>query len=133
MKPIFTPPSGDASDLPSVDDAVFLPGANQTGGNDTSARSSGQSGKPADNLGMIMRIPVTIKAVLGSAVMPVAQLVRLGRGAIIPLDRRVGEPVDVVVNGQVVARGEVVVLDENGSRFGISLTEVMTRDSRSNV
>ena len=77
------------------------------------------------NLDMIMRIPVTVKVVLGSATMPVANLTKLGRGAIIPLDRRVGEPVDVMVNGRVVARGEVVVVDEATSRFGISLTEVV--------
>ena len=76
-------------------------------------------------LDMIMRIPVTVKVVLGSATMPVANLTKLGRGAIIPLDRRVGEPVDVMVNGRVVARGEVVVVDEATSRFGISLTEVV--------
>ena len=79
----------------------------------------------AGNLDMIMRIPVTVKVVLGSATMPVANLTKLGRGAIIPLDRRVGEPVDVMVNGRVVARGEVVVVDEATSRFGISLTEVV--------
>jgi flagellar motor switch protein FliN/FliY len=77
------------------------------------------------NLEMVMRIPVTVKIVLGSTTMPVASLVKLGRGAIIPLDRRVGEPVDVVVNGRIVARGEVVVVDEATSRFGISLTEVV--------
>lgn len=77
------------------------------------------------NLDTIMRIPVTVKVVLGSTSMPVASLVKLGRGAVIPLDRRVGEPVDVVVNGRVVARGEVVVVDEATSRFGISLTEVV--------
>jgi flagellar motor switch protein FliN len=77
------------------------------------------------NLEMVMRIPVTVQIVLGSATMPVANLVKLGRGAVVPLDRRVGEPVDVVVNGRVVARGEVVVLDEDSSRFGISLTEVI--------
>lgn len=77
------------------------------------------------NLEMVMRIPVTVQIVLGSATMPVSNLVKLGRGAVVPLDRRVGEPVDVVVNGRVVARGEVVVLDEDSSRFGISLTEVI--------
>jgi flagellar motor switch protein FliN/FliY len=79
----------------------------------------------ADNLDMIMRIPVTVKVVLGSAMMPVANLTKLGRGAVIALDRRVGEPVDVMVNGRVVARGEVVVVDESTSRFGISLTEIV--------
>lgn len=72
-----------------------------------------------------MRIPVTLKVVLGSATMPVASLVKLARGAIVPLDRRVGEAVDVVVNGRVVARGEVVVVDEATSRFGVSLTEIV--------
>jgi len=77
------------------------------------------------NLEMVMRIPVTVQVVLGSANMPVANLVKLGRGAVVPLDRRVGEPVDLMVNGRVVARGEVVVVDEDSSRFGISLTEVL--------
>jgi len=77
------------------------------------------------NMEMVMRIPVTVKIVLGSATMPVANLMRLGRGAVIPLDRRVGEPVDMVVNGRVVARGEVVVVGEDSSRFGITLTEVV--------
>jgi flagellar motor switch protein FliN/FliY len=84
-----------------------------------------EAAAPARNLDMVMRIPVTMKIVLGSATMPVASLVKLGRGAVIPLDRRVGEPVDVVVNGRVVARGEVVVVEEGTSRFGIKLTEVV--------
>jgi len=84
-----------------------------------------QSPSPtAGHLEAIMRIPVSVQVVLGSATMPVSGLVKLGRGAVIPLDRRVGEPVDVVVNGRVIARGEVVVMDEGTSRFGISLTEV---------
>jgi len=85
-----------------------------------------ESPPPERNLDMIMRIPVSVQVVLGSASMPVSGLVKLGRGAIIPLDRRVGEPVDVVVNGRVIARGEVVVMEEGSSRFGISLTEVVT-------
>ena len=94
---------------------------------DSGTGGAPREGAPAilPNLEMIMRIPVTVQIVLGSATMPVANLVKLGRGAVVPLDRRVGEPVDVVVNGRVVARGEVVVLDEDSSRFGISLTEVI--------
>ena len=53
---------------------------------------------------------------------------KLGRGAVVPLDHRVGEPVDVVVNGRVVARGEVVVVEDDTSRFGVSLTEVIGAD-----
>jgi flagellar motor switch protein FliN/FliY len=78
---------------------------------------------------MILRIPVTVQIVLGTATMPVANLAKLGRGAVVPLDKRIGEPVDVVVNGKVVARGEVVVVDEDNSRFGIQLTEVLDHNA----
>ncbi|MBX9931923.1 MAG: flagellar motor switch protein FliN [Methylobacterium sp.] len=77
------------------------------------------------NLDSILRIPVLIQVVLGSATMPVADLMKLGRGAIVPLDHRVGEPVDITVNGRVVARGEIVVVEEDNSRFGVSLTEIV--------
>ncbi|MFD2031550.1 flagellar motor switch protein FliN [Ancylobacter dichloromethanicus] len=73
----------------------------------------------------LLRVPVTLQVVLGSASLPVARLMKLGRGAIVPLDRRVGEPVDIVVNGRIIARGEVVVVDEDNSRFGVSLTEIV--------
>lgn len=78
------------------------------------------------NLGSVMRIPVQMQVVLGSATMPVASLMKLGRGAIVPLDHRVGEPVEVVVNGRVIARGEVVVVEDDNSRFGVSLTELVS-------
>lgn len=89
--------------------------------------SAGRDGKGESvrNLDSILRIPVTIQVVLGSATMPVSNLMKLGRGAIVPLDHRVGEPVDVVVNGRVIARGEVVVVEDDNSRFGISLTEIV--------
>ncbi len=79
----------------------------------------------AGNLDRVLRIPVTLKVLLGSASMPIVQLTKLGRGAVIPLDRRVGEPVDVLINGRIIARGEIVVLDEEGSRFGVTLTEMI--------
>lgn len=74
----------------------------------------------------VMRIPVGVQIVLGSARMPVSKLMSLTRGAIIPLDRKVGDMVDIVVNDRIVARGEVVVLDEEASRFGVSVREVVT-------
>jgi flagellar motor switch protein FliN/FliY len=83
----------------------------------------------APNYETILKIPVTVQVVLGSTSMPVASLMKLGRGAVISLDQRVGEPVSVVVNGRVVARGEVVVVDEDSSRFGVSLTEIVTSSS----
>jgi len=81
----------------------------------------------------ILKIPVTVQVVLGSTSMPVASLMKLGRGAVISLDQRVGEPVNVMVNGRVVARGEVVVVDEDSSRFGVSLTEIVTSSNAENA
>ena len=77
------------------------------------------------NLAAILSIPVTVQVVLGSTSLPVASLLKLARGAIVSLDQRVGNPVDVVVNGTVVARGEIVVVDEATQRFGVSLLEVV--------
>jgi flagellar motor switch protein FliN/FliY len=77
------------------------------------------------NVDSVLRIPVTVQVVLGSAMMPVSNLLKIGRGAVITLDRRVGEPVDVVVNGRTIARGELVVVEDENSRFGISLTEII--------
>jgi flagellar motor switch protein FliN/FliY len=79
----------------------------------------------ARNLDMILKIPVAVQVMLGSAKMPVADLMKLNRGAIVALDHRIGEPVDVVVNGRIVARGEMVMLDEDTSRFGVALTEIV--------
>lgn len=78
------------------------------------------------NLGAILSIPVTVQVVLGSTTLPVAGLMKLARGAIVSLDQRVGDPVDVVVNGTVIARGEIVVVDEASQRFGVSLLEVVS-------
>ena len=79
----------------------------------------------------VMRIPVSVQVVLGSTKMSVADLMKLSNGSIVPLDSRVGEPVDVVVNGRVVARGELVVMDDDNTRFGISLTEVVGAQQQS--
>jgi flagellar motor switch protein FliN/FliY len=91
---------------------------------DLAARAAEETSR-LSNLEPIMRIPVTVQVLLGSATMPVADLMKLGRGAVIPLDHRVGEPVEVVVNGRIVARGAVVVVEDDNSRFGVSLTEIV--------
>lgn len=83
-------------------------------------------GSTQTSIDTILRIPVNLQVVLGSCTMPVAQLMKLGRGQVVALDHRVGEPVDIVVNGRVIARGEVVVVDDDSSRFGVSLTEIVT-------
>jgi flagellar motor switch protein FliN len=78
----------------------------------------------ARRIDSILRIPVVLQVVVGSATLPVSSLLKLGRGAVVPLDHRIGDPVDVVVNGRTIARGEVVVVEEDGARFGVSLTEI---------
>lgn len=59
--------------------------------------------------------------------MPVANLMKLGRGAVMTFDKQIGDPVDMVVNGRVIARGEVIVLEDDTSRFGVSRTEIISR------
>ena len=67
-------------------------------------------------------VPVHVSAVLGSSSMQVSQLLKLSRGAVIELDRKVGEAIDVFVNNRLVARGEVVVVDDH---LGITMTEII--------
>jgi flagellar motor switch protein FliN/FliY len=93
----------------------------------TEAGDNGESlavSQPNRNLDTILRIPVSVQVILGSAMMPVSNLLKLGRGAVIPLDHRVGEPVDIIVNGRVIARGEIVVVEDDNARLGVSLTEI---------
>ena len=78
----------------------------------------------SDNLSLenVYDIPVQVSVVLGRTAMSVSQLLKLGRGAVIELDRKVGEPVDILVNDRLVARGEVVVVDD---RIGVTMTEII--------
>jgi flagellar motor switch protein FliN/FliY len=78
------------------------------------------------NNGVIMNIPVDVQIVLGSAEMPVSELMALQKGSTVALNRRIGEPVDVMVNGRKIAKGEITVLEHDPSRFGIRLTEIIT-------
>jgi flagellar motor switch protein FliN/FliY len=102
-----------------------MTGSEETSSASTKGDSVGGPKDGAANYETILKIPVTVQVVLGTTSMPVASLMKLGRGAVIALDQRVGEPVNVVVNGRIVARGEVVVVDEASSRFGVSLTEIV--------
>ncbi|MDG4907362.1 flagellar motor switch protein FliN [Mesorhizobium sp. WSM4898] len=76
------------------------------------------------NSSIIMTIPVDVQIILGSTEMPVSELMALQKGSTVALNRRIGEPVDVVVNGRRIARGEVTVLEHDPTRFGIRLTEI---------
>jgi flagellar motor switch protein FliN/FliY len=84
----------------------------------------------ARDLEAVYDIPVTVSAVLGRTTMQVSQLLKLGRGAVVELDRKLGEAIDVYVNNRLVARGEVVMVDDN--RLGITMTEIVKADRAGN-
>lgn len=79
----------------------------------------------ARELEAVYDIPVQVSAVLGKASMQVSQLLKLGRGAVVELDRKVGEAIDIYVNNRLVARGEVVVVED---RLGVTMTEIIKMD-----
>lgn len=89
------------SDLPAVDDA---------------------GEKTAADLATVFDVPVNISAVLGKSHMSVAQLLKLNKGSVLELDRKVGEAIDIFVNNRLIARGEVVVVDD---RLGVTMTEII--------
>lgn len=76
------------------------------------------------NMDLIMDIPIDVQIILGASRMQVSGLMNLTEGAIISLDRRIGEPVDLMVNGRLIGRGEITVLEDDETRFGIRLIEV---------
>ena len=93
----------------------FTPTAPDAGAADGMERS-------AADLAAVYDVPVNIQAVLGRSHLEVASLLRLTRGSVIELDRKVGEAIDIYVNNRLVARGEVVVVDE---RLGVTMTEII--------
>lgn len=81
--------------------------------------------RSAADLAAVYDVPVNIQAVLGHANMEVASLLRLNRGSVIELDRKVGEAIDIFVNNRLVARGEVVLVED---RLGVTMTEIIKAD-----
>lgn len=75
-----------------------------------------------NDLEAVYDIPVKVSAILGKTSMKVSQLLKLNKGAIIELDKKVGEAIDIYVNNSLVARGEVVVVDD---KLGITMTEIV--------
>jgi flagellar motor switch protein FliN/FliY len=84
------------------------------------------SSRSARELEAVYDIPVTVSAVLGKTTMQVSQLLKLGRGAVVELDRKLGEAIDIYVNNRLVARGEVVMVDD--TRLGVTMTEIVKGD-----
>jgi flagellar motor switch protein FliN/FliY len=92
----------------------------------TEANTPRPAGATVRDLEAVYDIPVQVSAVLGRATMQVSQLLKLGRGAVVELDRKLGEAVDIYVNNRLVARGEVVMVDDN--RLGVTMTEIVKAD-----
>src|ERR1700719_5302035 len=94
--------------------------------NDLGPNAAGGTGQEM-NLNLILDVAVTLALEVGRAKMSVRDLLQLAPGAIVELDRLAGEPLDVLVNGVRIARGEVVVVDD---KFGIRLTDVVSATER---
>lgn len=79
------------------------------------------------NMDVILGIPVTLSVEIGSTEIPIQNLLQLSQGSVVELDRLAGEPMDVLINGTLIAQGEVVVVNE---KFGVRLTDVISPADR---
>jgi flagellar motor switch protein FliN/FliY len=86
--------------------------------------------KDGGNIGLILDVPLQVTVELGSTRMKIKEILELGMGSVIELDRLAGDPVDIFVNGKLIAKGEVVVIDEN---FGIKVTDIVNHIERVNT
>ncbi len=86
-----------------------------------------RSGRVDPNLDMVMDIPITLSLELGHTRMSVRELLQLTQGSVVKLDRPGGDPLDILVNGCLVARGEVVVIND---RFGVRITDIASPEER---
>ncbi len=94
---------------------------------DASSAAAPSGGPGAPDLDVILDIPVTISMEVGNTSIPIRNLLQLNQGSVIELDRLAGEPLDVLVNGTLIAHGEVVMVNE---KFGIRLTDVVSPTER---
>ena len=81
-----------------------------------------ETAKPTTEMEALMDVQVEITAVLGTSIMPISQILKLGRGAVVELNRSVGEDIEVHANNRLVAMGEVIVVDD---RLGVTMTEII--------
>ena len=117
------PPPADAEPA-AVEDAA-APDQGQDQGQDQDDLDDGP--RSGADLEAVYEVPVQVSAVLGKATLQVSQLLKLGRGAVVELDRKVGEAIDIYINDRLVARGEVVVVED---RLGVTMTEIIKSDYR---
>ena len=95
------------------------------GGGFSSGGSNG--GSSVADINMVLDIPVQLSVELGRTKVPIKYILQLGQGSVVELDAMAGEPMDVLVNGYLIAQGEVVVVND---KFGIRLTDVVTPSER---
>lgn len=110
--------SGDDRKEPSgmsIDPAALNPGRPEPG--------HSEPGHPDPGMSALSHVPVEVQVVLGGARMPIGNILKLGRGAVVEIDRKVGEQVDIHINHRPVARGEIIIVDED--RLGVTLTEII--------
>ena len=88
---------------------------------------SGESAGPAHDIDLILDIPVQLTVELGRTRIPIRHILQLAQGSVVELDGLAGEPMDVLVNGCLIAQGEVVVVND---KFGIRLTDIVTPSER---
>lgn len=109
--------SEDAADLISQAVSYLDPDGDDDASN--AAGATGVAGASAFN-----SIPVELQVVIGSTTLAVSELLKLGQGATLPLDRLIGEPVDICVNGARIAKGELFVPEEDQDRIGVRITQI---------
>lgn len=107
-------PDLNAADAPPIDDQAMYD-------------DNDYVGRIAADLEAVFDVPVQVSAVLGRSKMDVADLLKLGPGTVLELDRRVGEAIDIYVNNRLVARGEVVLVEE---KLGVTMTEIINSNER---
>ncbi|MCR4287391.1 MAG: flagellar motor switch protein FliN [Deltaproteobacteria bacterium] len=86
-----------------------------------------ESSPPANNIDMILDIPISLSVELGRTRMLIKELLQLGQGSIVELEKLAGEPIEILVNGKLIARGEAVVVND---KFGVKLTDVVSPSER---
>jgi flagellar motor switch protein FliN/FliY len=106
-------PDLNAADTPAIDDVGYS--------------EDEQVSRIASDLEAVFDVPVQVSAVLGRSKMDVGALLKLGPGTVLELDRRVGEAIDIYVNNRLVARGEVVLVED---KLGVTMTEIIKEERR---
>jgi flagellar motor switch protein FliN/FliY len=112
--------ASDNVDLPDLGHEERSAGGGALLNNDASQEADVKHS--AQDLEAVFDVPVTVSAVLGKSSMEVSQLLKLAKGTIVELDRKVGEAIDIYVNDRLVARGEVVLVED---RLGVTMTEII--------